>query len=299
VVLQRLIQSAKWIPGFSWFYYSSTGHHLVEGLRWHLLRSRKEKQSWQARSSRLVECPDNAKIPRIADAGKLVGGALIMHNGIRVRPDSYYNYAAMKMMQRNHGVHEPQEELAFQSVLPFIGRESCMLELGAYWSFYSIWFSKEVPGARNILVEPAASNLQIGRENCRINSIDATFVQAMVSGTSRSSRDPSERVVTVDEVFAECGVKRLAMLHADIQGFEGEMLDGCTGVFQRRAVDWVFISTHSAELHRECLEKLRMSGFQIVCEHDLAQSFSGDGLIVAKLPEVEGPSRIEVSKRSV
>jgi len=62
-------------------------------------------------------------------------------------------------------------------------------------------------------------------------------------------------------------------------------------------IDYFFISTHSNELHKACIDKLRLHSFEILCDANLDESFSVDGVIVAKRKGVGGPEHIEISKR--
>jgi hypothetical protein len=298
-MLSRLIQTAKRNPLFRGVYYSPIGHHLVEGTRWHLLRSRSVKTAWRQRAALLLECRDNARIPRVEDAGRLLDGCLIMHNGLRVRPDSYYNYATLRMMQRNRGVHEPQEEFVFQQVLPLLPPGATMLELGAYWGFYSMWFSKTVPGSRAVLVEPMKENLELGRENFGLNRLEGAFVHAFVGETPGEGSGGGPRTVTVDQLMSEQGLAYIDLLHSDIQGFEVQMLDGAAGALAGNRIGWCFISTHSDECHRGCLERLARHGFVIVAAHTKEESFSGDGLIVARHRSLSGPTEIPIERRGV
>jgi hypothetical protein len=296
-MLRRLVQTAKRNALFRGFYYSPMGHHLVEGTRWHLLRSRRVKAAWRQRSALLLECRDNARIPRVENAGCLVDGCLVMHNGLRVRPDSYYNYAALRMMQRNRGVHEPQEEFAFQQVLPLMPPGATMLELGAYWGFYSMWFSTAVRGSRAILVEPMEENLELGRENFALNGLNGTFIHAFVSDAPTEGDESGPRTVTVDQLVRELGLDYIHLLHSDIQGFEVQMLDGAAEALSSNRVGWCFISTHSDECHRGCLERLKQHDFVIVASHSREQSYSVDGLIVARHTSVSGPTDIPFDVR--
>ncbi len=96
-----------------------------------------QRPHWQERIQRVVESDDNQYIPRHKAAGTLQNRQLIMHNGIKVDPLSYYSFPLLKMLIDNKGVHEPQEERIFQEALKtFDGsRQLNMLEMGAYWSF--------------------------------------------------------------------------------------------------------------------------------------------------------------------
>jgi hypothetical protein len=89
------------------------------------------------------------------------------------------------------------------------------------------------------------------------------------------------------------------VLHSDIQGYELKMLNGAREMFSRKDIDYVFISTHSVELHRHCIEQLVAFGYDILCSVDIPETYSGDGLIVAKSPLVLQPKRLETSKKPV
>ena len=92
------------------------------------------------------------------DAGKIADGYLIMHNGVKVKP---MHPCYMELLTANRGCHEPQEEMVFQEVLKHIPAGGCMVVLGAYWSFYSIWFAKTVERARCFMVEPEPEYLEV------------------------------------------------------------------------------------------------------------------------------------------
>src|SRR5205085_8185083 len=104
--------------------------------------------------------------------------------------------------------------------------------------------------------------------------------------------------VSVSSLVATYGVEHLDILHCDAQGIETEVLESCSELFNAGRVSWVFVSTHSHHIsgdpltHQRCLSLLLNAGAMIVAEHDVQESFSGDGLIVAKfgaLPEGWAP----------
>jgi hypothetical protein len=258
------------------------------------LRRSDPREIQMARSKRVFfDCPDWQRISKVSDAGKIRGGYLVMHNGIRVLPTAYLGYANYRIMAEALGVHEPQEERLFRDVLPHLKPGSVMVELGAFWAFYSIWFSKTVPNARAICVEPELSHLNYGRHHAAVNSVDATFYQAF-SGRTSSVRDGIE-TISLDDLLDKMSVDRLGVLHADIQGFELEMLQGGKRVFDRGGVDYAFISTHSEELHEQCRHFLHTNGMRILADVPLEFSWNPDGVLLAQslaLPEfkLERPS---------
>lgn len=171
-----------------------------------------------------------------------------------------------------------------------------MLELGAYWGFYSLWFYKAVPNASCFLVEPLAYNLKCGQDNFRVNGYPAVFHQAYVGDQDGVARD-SLPIISVDGFCRNRGISHLSILHSDIQGFELDMLRGATEMLGNRKIDFIFISTHSNELHAQCVEFLKTHNYPILVSVDLDQSFSIDGLIVARRAELPDPRSLEVSQR--
>jgi hypothetical protein len=218
-----------------------------------------------------------------------------MHNGLWVAEGCYYRWRGTMMFAATQGTHEPQEERVFAEVLKFVPPGGVMLELGAYWGFYSMWFAREVPRARCILVEPLLVNLDYGRENFRLNGLDGEFVRAKVGAAS--ARDWSGATVCVDDLVEERGLERIDILHCDIQGFEGGMLTGAVRTLRARKVRFAFISTHTDELHARCRAALVAHGFDLIAEADLQGSYSFDGILVGQLRGTEGPGPVAISQR--
>ncbi len=198
------------------------------------------------------------------------------------------------LMELNRGVHEPQEEVAFREVLKFVPQRGSILEIGAYWGFYSMWFAKAVPSAKCILVEPDRTNINFGKSNFRLNGLSADFLQGYAG--SAPPGDPTP-LYGVDELMEKYGLKVLNILHADIQGAERTMLDSAEKAFARNAIDYTFISTHSGELHDQCLDCLASHGFTTIADASPAESFSEDGIICARRSGITEPRPIAISKR--
>src|SRR5437879_4175605 len=119
-----------------------------------------DHNNWFERINNVVKCRDNNKIIRVNNAGKIVSGYLIMHNGIKINHLSYYGESLKELLEKNRGVHEPQEEFIFQEVLKEGIRDGAvMLELGSYWAFYSMWFYREVKNAQCHMIEANQKSL--------------------------------------------------------------------------------------------------------------------------------------------
>jgi len=219
---------------------------------------------------------ENSALERVPDAGKVINGFQIMHNGIRVVEDCYYGPGMTDLLRQNRGCHEPREELLFSQLLKGIEPGSAIVELGAFWGFYSMWFLSSCAKGKAVLVEPDEGNLEICRRNFVANGLQGVFINASIGTCSfRCKRK------TVDEILASEGLSSVAILHVDIQGAEFEMLDGATESLRQGRIKTIFLSTHSAELHTRCLEKIASFGFNINVSVPPSESFSVDGFILA------------------
>jgi FkbM family methyltransferase len=244
-----------------------------------------------------------ADLPKVEGAGRVVtiDGERwqLMHNGLWVVADGYYGPWMTELIAALEGHHEPQEERVFYEVLPHLRQAPVMLELGAYWSYYSMWLKLARPDARVLLVEPDLRNLAVGLRNFQRNGLEGTFIPGFIGAEERGPqprRIPGETELqtvvptfTVDQLRVLADLDRIDLLHADIQKAELDMLHGAANILRRRQVDFLFISTHSDELHRACWCYLEGLGYELIVEHAKHESFSNDGLIVAV--RSDAPSR--------
>jgi Methyltransferase FkbM domain len=218
-------------------------------------------------------------IERVPMAGFLDSDQVYLHNGLRVPvagPGAYYGPFS-QLLVINRGVHEPLEEFVFQEVLKRLPDEPSMIELGAYWGHYSMWLKKERPKGQVILVEPEPECLKAGQDNFARNGFKGEFIRAFV-GTGKFE---------IDDFFRNRKIKRLDILHTDIQGFEVEMLRGARDVLTRRRVHYLFISTHSQQIHGEIVGQLDNLGYRVEISSDFdVQTTSFDGFVFASSPDV-------------
>jgi len=254
------------------------------------------RREWVSRIQDVLDCPDSAAIERVQGAGSIHGDTQIMHNGLKIKKDSYYAHPMTRMLRISRGVHEPQEEVAFARTLPFIPPGGVMIELGAYWSFYSMWFNQKVFNARNFLVEPELVNLEYGKANFKLNGMTGHFTRAFV-GEKTAVAPNGVNIICVDDFARERGIDFIHLLHADVQGFEVQMLDGAKRLMSAGKVGFVFVSTHCQELHEGCLGRLTALNYQILAEAAPKHSYSFDGLIVARHPDTPGPDSISISRK--
>jgi hypothetical protein len=238
---------------------------------------------WESRIQKVILAGCNASIPRVANAGRIHNGFQTMHNGLEISTGDYYGLPIAKMLYLNKGVHEPEEEKIFQSILAKLPANPVMVEMGAYWSFYSMWFLKETTDGKVYMIEPETKNLAVGEKNFRKNNLTGTFDNYFVSSKSGPGKPP---VISLDDYASAKGISHINIAHCDIQGFEMEMLQGAALLLAARRIDYFFISTHTNDLHYACIGQLERSGYEIAFQLDLDKVSSFDGLIVAISPAV-------------
>jgi hypothetical protein len=258
-------------------------------------RNYKVNDKWKKRIQITGESEDNQKIKKVPGAGAIRRGKQLMHNGLKVHVGSYYGFKNAILLMENEGVHEPQEEYVFQEILPFIKQGGTMIEMGSFWGFYSMWFQSVVQQGKNFLIEPIAQNLESGRRNFSLNNLNARFFQYFISDKSTTGNPPT---IAVDDFTQENAIDFVDILHSDIQGYEYKMLLGAENLFSAGRVGYVFISTHSEQLHQQCLDYLQQKKYIIVAEAGMKQTFSLDGVIVARHPDYPGPATVTISKRN-
>lgn len=246
-----------------------------------------------------VSCRDTDCIPKAAEAGNVFTNShgeriQFMHNGVQVLAGKYYGDFITRIIEGLRGHHEPQEEKVFFEILKSVEPGATMMELGAYWSYYSLWFQTVIKGSKNFMVEPAEENLWVGRRNFELNGLKGTFIQALVGSQELSDTKP--RTVTVDGMMQAYSIDHLEILHADTQGAEHKMLMGARRAITERRVRFVVISTHGYRMHARCLGFLRKHGYNILVEHTSVESFSHDGLIAATI-DASFNQPISISRR--
>lgn len=171
-----------------------------------------------------------------------------------------------------------------------------MIELGSFWSFYSMWFNKEVKNANNYMIEPDLFNMGCGKRNFKLNGMHGDFTNAFIG---KESREGKTATVCVDDFIAEKKIEYVDILHSDIQGYEYEMLQGALKTITTKKVGFVFVSTHSQEVHLKCRAFLLENDFFIISEADMNNTYSQDGLIVAASPNSDWRKSIPISSKRI
>lgn len=247
-------------------------------------------------------CRDAESIPKVPGAGEVFrhdGRSLQrMHQGLLVRADGYFGNWMTETIRRLRGHHEPQEELLFHHLLPHCRPGTRIVEIGAFWAYYTTWFLRAVPGSRAVCLEPDATHAACGQETLALNGHAATWVEGAAGRTHEPAvslrRESDGRTVQLPvhclrSLLDEVGSGPVELLHIDAQGAELPFLESLADPAVRGLVRFLVISTHdetisgSPTTHEDCLRMIRRLGGTVLEEHAVEESFSGDGLIVASL----------------
>lgn len=257
------------------------------------------------RAQMTVSCRDADAIPKVADAGEVVtfGGkrVQIMHNGVKVVAGGYHGDWMMTIIRELRGHHEPQEEVVFHELMKHIPQRATMIELGGNWSYYSLWFLQDFPDRASIVLEPDPNFMALGQENAELNDRQIQFIQGSVGDACRPRAGFETETagvvvipqITVAEIMRQAGWETLDVLHCDTQGAETAVIRSCEQLLTSRRIRFGVFSTHSHHIsgdpltHQRCLQMLKDFGGRILAEHDVHESFSGDGLIAAYFGETD------------
>ncbi len=237
---------------------------------------------WEERIKNVLNCKYNALIPRVSNAGNISDGFQTMHNGLKISTGDYYGLPIAKMLYLNKGVHEPEEEKMFMDVLARMPANPLMIEMGAYWAFYSMWFLRSTTNGRVYMIEPEKENLEVGKRNFRENKLEGSFDNYFIA--ERSSAAGITPAISVDDFVAKKNITHIDIAHADIQGFELEMLHGATKTLGSGMIDYFFISTHTNDLHYKCIDELTNAGYKVIFDLDMDHVASFDGFMLAVSP---------------
>lgn len=236
-------------------------------------------------------------------------------NGTFLYRDTYYG-EFIDILALTGGIHEPIEEFAFQCILDDLQRNTrmpTMMELGSYWCFYSLWFlsvfkwdcrlvslemgeREYADGLRNLRYNCGDAKIWLNDDNTyatiykknKLNLFDknAPMVHHVRGRASDHDGigDDGIRNYTLETLCKETILDSMPfvdILHVDIQADEYKVLSASRD-FLKTHVGYLVINTHTNEIHASCLALLQACQFVVEGEVDLTETFSEDGIIVAR-----------------
>ncbi len=170
-----------------------------------------------------------------------------------------------------------------------------MIELGGFWSYYSLWFLKGFPERRAVVLEPDPAHIEIDVRTLPLTiELSISFKRAWGADNLPShdfSTETSGIVqipqLSVPHLLERFQIGQLDILHCDTQGAETSVISSCEDLIKAKRITFGIFSTHAFQIsgdpltHQKCLQMLKDFGASILAEHDVHESFSGDGLVAA------------------
>jgi FkbM family methyltransferase len=211
-----------------------------------------------------------------------------MFNGVKIEWGTYNSPWMNEIISNLKGHHEPQEELCFNYVLKTLGKEANMIELGCNWSYYTIWFNKEIEKPFNVAMEPIIDNLNDGKRNAELNECkNIDFKQGFIGSNYKEDgifnnwdgKKIKMPMYSLEKLIKDSGKDYFDIIHSDIQGSENILLSSSKHILN--SIGYFIISTHSDGGHKQCCDILSSNNFTIIKQHTPRESFSVDGLILA------------------
>jgi hypothetical protein len=224
----------------------------------------------------IISDPNNLFIKRIEESGKKINNLIVLHNGIKVYDNCYYDKFT-DILVLNGGVHEPAEERAFSYVIDKLKKQDkklTMIELGSYWAFYSIWFKKEIQNSDVFCIEPDEIRMRAGIMNSELNNIKCDFTKGYIDNSSDG--------LNMSNFIKQRNIEFVDILHSDIQGYEFILLEQLEEELKNKKINYLFISTHSNKIHYDIISFLEKLNYRIVCQCDFDnQTYQYDGFILS------------------
>jgi FkbM family methyltransferase len=156
-----------------------------------------------------------------------------------------------------------------------------VLDIGANVGFYTLLSGVLAgEGGKVFAFEPSPRNFGFLSRHVKINGLnnvtlfeaavadqpgEAMFDFADSNAKSHLSSSGSHRVkvLSLDQLLAEGKIARPNLLKIDVEGAEARVLRGARTLLTSGPRPTIFLATHGAEVHRECMDLLREMGYAL------------------------------------
>lgn len=173
-------------------------------------------------------------------------------------------------------------DLLYRNVyrLEHLASEGVILDIGANIGLFAAWATAQNPGRPIHCFEVLPTSAELISYNCpeaivnqvglgaargaAVLKVDEHGIMASRIGQAWAMKDHEFAVIPLDEYCRAEGIEQVAFMKVDTEGMEVEILDG--GAETLRRTQRVAMETHSPELHRESLRRLRQAGLGTLLE---------------------------------
>lgn len=210
---------------------------------------------------------------------------------------NYKNLTLLNVHPGSGNIGSHNNEIArFERVFDNVRENPVMIELGSFWALWSLIFKNNFRKCRNILVEPIKENLEIGKENFRLNNFDCECYNVGIffdKITQQTKDNFNEKGISLEdikscsftELYEEFNLDVIDCLHADIQGSEKFLIDDIFYLLENKKILNLILATHSTEIDNYILNKLKpLNGEIFYVKYSLQ---NGDGEIYFRIDKNE------------
>lgn len=182
----------------------------------------------------------------------------------------------------------------FNLIKEFVKPGDIVLDIGANMGYYSLWMSK-FTGIKGLVIafEPDNNNFINLEKNIILNNLGNQIVAEKKAVNDESvvisftinldgenhiaslNNSQSHRIdsIKLDDYFAEKNIKRIAYLKVDVEGFELNVLKGCSKALRNKTVDLIQLEINetiknSGAVVNDVLNLLRLNEYTL-CEYDV------------------------------
>jgi FkbM family methyltransferase len=152
-----------------------------------------------------------------------------------------------------------------------------ILDAGANIGMAAVWFHHHNPDREIFCFEPLSANAAMIRLNCPQAKVfevalgageqnihlrvDPQQVMASAIPCAWQTVDQQFSVTSLDTIGQNEQWSEIALLKLDVEGMEGEILEGATETLQK--THHVIVETHNVQLHEQTVRILTTAGFRI------------------------------------
>jgi hypothetical protein len=193
-----------------------------------------------------------------------------------------------------------------------------MIELGSFWALWSLFFRKQYPNGKNILVELGKRQLYVGVRNFLNNNFDCQYyhggfniessgtfnhkltdieynpmtnsginIDNLISNDLELNANFDNLKLTgnnldFNKIYKDNNLDIIDILHMDIQGSELLFIKDIIEYVNNKKILNIVIATHCYEIHKEIITILNTNNYEIIINEDYG-TIGGDGYIYAKI----------------
>lgn len=204
--------------------------------------------------------------------------------GFKVSVNQFHQPVPEDYQDTSEQILIDQFELIVQSLSSEDHPPYSMLELGSNQCYYSLLF-KHILGKDktiSVMIEPHLDNLNVGKAEFAANDCDGIFYHASIGSewVLKGTRlDTTE--VTLNELIDHNNLTKFDVIQCDIDGSELIMLESNVQFFTDCRARYIFLATHSSELHSKCRDFFANLNYSLILDHP-SMDVGHDSLLIYK-----------------